>query len=93
MLIFILFFKAFYVASRLFLYYHEAAKPNSTFTGYTLFPLFYYLEEDREKEVKNEYEMPWMILVRFVNTVYLNYRKFKIQREERRKLAKKLANK
>lgn len=74
-------FVAFYISSRLFLYYHSLAniqhaiKPSEREKVATWFPLFQYLESNMEGIVPNVYEYPWVpifSLFRFRRNTYDN---------------------
>lgn len=47
-------------------------KSDGAITGATFFPLFSYLEEDAGAPVTNEYEYPWMPLVRIIESIRMN---------------------
>lgn len=73
-------FIAFYITSRLFLYYHTLANNQSLMqrdTGRTRiwFPLFSFFESDVDGIVPNEYESPVVLLRRFSNGIKHSYRK------------------
>lgn len=73
-------FIAFYITSRLFLYYHTLANNQSLMqrdTGRTRiwFPLFSFFESDVDGIVPNEYESPVVLLHRLSNGVKHSYRK------------------
>ncbi len=60
---------AFFISSRLFLYYHSLANAIAL-RGMdrerikSFFPMFSYLEEHTDGMVPNDYEMPWAPLLR-----------------------------
>eukprot|EP01113_Clastostelium_recurvatum_P034627 TRINITY_DN4718_c3_g1_i1.p1 TRINITY_DN4718_c3_g1~~TRINITY_DN4718_c3_g1_i1.p1 ORF type:complete len:366 (+),score=37.65 TRINITY_DN4718_c3_g1_i1:74-1171(+) len=62
---------AFYISSRLFLYYHNLQPPRKGAAGYRVrlfFPMFSYLEECMIGDVPNEYEWPWASFRRWIES-------------------------
>jgi len=60
---------AFYISSRLFLYYHSLRPPGEGVDGdrmRTFFPMYSYLEECMIGMVPNEYEYPWVSFMKWV---------------------------
>jgi len=73
-------FIAFYISSRLFMYYHSLKPPADNIEGdrmRTFFPMYSYLEECMTGIVPNEYELPWVSFYRWIKPMKINEKKVK----------------
>ena len=75
-------FVAFYISSRLFLYYHSLADSIALGGGdrsriWQLFPVFSYTEENISGVVPNRYEWPWTAVMRWFRYFHYTFKKLR----------------
>jgi len=80
---------AFYITSRLFLYYHSIAKTPVLFQGSlgkrmkTIYPVLSYLEDGGEI-IENEYEWPWQMFGRVFRELKKKYQHSKVKNNKQK---------